>query len=290
MPVVHTLGQCASQYISTRYQRGEITKTTRDQFRYSLGNLCDFLGRDRVFERIDRHDIERWLGWMKVSAATQRLRLSTAKGLFQWAVIEGLTRKDPTLGIRGPKKPRSVPRGLTEEQVGAVLAAAEDSRSFLLLTLMLEEGLRAIEVSRLQLGDIDFGNKTMVVTGKGGHSRVLPVTDTTMTAINSYLADRGRHSGSLLLSYKRSYANGGDGITPPYAAKLAGAAFHRAGISESGHALRHTFAHGLIDAGASLRDVQGALGHVSITTTQIYIPRSGVAELRNFMGRRAGVS
>lgn len=277
------LGQSVDNYLLSRVQRGEICSGTRQRFKYALSNLTDFLGRDKELAQVTRHDIEHWLGAMRVSSATQRLRLSTAKGFWRWAVIEGHTRRDPTLGIRGPKKPRSVPRGLSDEDAVKVLAAATDSRHRLLLILMLEEGLRAIEIARLQLGDIDMVDRSMVVTGKGGHSRALPVTGVTMDAIQNYLGERGRNSGSLLLSYQRSYANDGDGLTATYVAKLAADAFRRAGVHETGHALRHTFAHGLIDAGASLRDVQGALGHVSISTTQIYLPWTGMSELRHFM-------
>ncbi len=282
----HTLMALMLDYIAIRYGRGEITKGTCTSFRESLTNLADYLGHARPVSRIKRRDIETWLGSMNVAPATQRLRLSTAKGFFQWATLERYASTDPTLGIRGPKRPRTVPRGLTDEDIARVFVAARDQRQRLLLTLMLEEGLRAIEVSRLQLGDLDIVGRTMTVTGKGGHSRVLPLTDQTMLVLQDYLQERGRKSGSLLLSYQRSYANPGDGISPTYVAKLASDAFGRAGVDESGHSLRHTFAHSLIDAGASLRDVQGALGHVSIMTTQVYLPLTGVKELRNYMGKR----
>jgi site-specific recombinase XerD len=233
-----------------------------------------------------RFDVERWLGSMDCSPATVRLRLSTAKGFFQWAVIDGLIRSDPTLGIRGPKKTRTVPRGLSNEQVTAVISVARDVRERLILILMVEEGLRSIEIAQLQLGDVEMASRTMIVTGKGGHTRALPLTESMVGALLTYFAERGRSAGSLILSYQRSYANPSDGITAKYVSRLAGNAFRRAQVDESGHALRHTFAHGMIEAGADLRDVQGALGHSSIVTTQVYLGFASVPQLRAFMGKR----
>lgn len=281
-----TLGECAREYINSRWSRGEISSETRRSFRESLSILRSALGDTRRLSSIERRDVERWLGSMNCSPATVRLRLSTVRGMFKWAVVEGYAKTDPTIGIRGPKKPRSVPRGLSSVDVDALLTTARDARERLLLMLMVEEGLRSVEISRLQMGDLDLGGRTMIVRGKGGHSRVLPITDTAGAALTAYLAERGRGSGSLLKSYQRSWASEDDGLSAKYVARIAGDAFRRAGIDESGHALRHTFAHGLIDAGASIRDVQGALGHASMTTTQVYLGHAEVAQLRNFMGKR----
>ena len=282
-----TLGVCTGAYINSRWSRGEISPETRRSFGESLGLLGDELGDEKKVTSIKRRDIEQWLGHMECSPATVRLRLSTARGMFRWAVMEGYTKIDPTLGIRGPKKPRTVPRGLSQEHAEKLLAGALDARERLLLLLMLEEGLRAVEIARLQLGDVELAAGSMVVHGKGGHSRVLPITDAVTSAIETYVAERGKRSGFLLQSYQRSYANETDGLTAKYVARLAGNAFRRAEIPESGHALRHTCAHGMIDAGASIRDVQMALGHASMTTTQVYLGHADIAQLRNFMGRRA---
>lgn len=284
--VVMTLGECARAYINSRWGRGEISKETKRSFTETLSILSGVIGSERRLTAIDRQDIERWLGAMKCKPATKRLRLSTTRGMFQWAVIEGYAKVDPTLGIKGPKKPRSVPRGLSESAIDMLLTVAQDARERVMLILMLEEGLRAGEIAGLQLGDVDLIGRYMVVTGKGGHSRPLPLTDLAAEAIEEYLLERGRCSGALLLSYQRSYANQGDGLTAKYVSRMAGNALRRAALRESGHVLRHTFAHSMIDAGASIRDVQVALGHASMTTTQVYLGRADVAQLRNFMGRR----
>lgn len=283
-----TLGRCADEYVASRWARGEISPETRRCFRESLGLMADALGRDRSLASIHRRDVEKWLGSMRKTCkeATIRLRLSTAKGMFKWAVVEGHCRTDPTLGIRGPKKPRRDARWLSAEDAQRVLEAARDNRERLILTLMLEEGLRACGVASLQFGDLRLREGMLQVTEKGGRMRTLPITETTMAALEAYLDERGRHSGPLVESYQRSYANNGDGISVKYMGRLAGDAFRRAGVKESGHALRHTFAHDMIEAGADLRTVQTALGHASIATTQIYTGLADVRQLEQFMGRR----
>lgn len=285
-----TLSDCTRDYLQARWARGEITEDTRRSFKESLSTLTDCLGRDKPVRAVKRRDIERWLGRMDCAPATIRLRLSAAKGMWKWAISEGHVNHDPTMTISGPKKTRSVARGLTDQQVEQVLAAAMDAREQLLLLLMLDEGLRAIEISRLQFDDVDQAAGTLVATGKGGHSRVLPLADTVATALGAYLAERGNEKGALLQSRQEGYGALDGRLNPKYVARLASKAFQRAGVDETGHALRHTFARGLIDAGADLRVVQGALGHSSIATTQVYLPFADVAKLRTFVGKRTGSS
>lgn len=282
-----TVSECAQAYMASRWSRGEITRETLRSFRETLRLFSEWCGPRRRLSDLQRPDIEKWLGDMKCAAATKRLRLSTVKGMLQWAVIEGHARRDPTLGIRGPKKPRSVPRHLTDKQVQAVLACAKDKREYLILILMLEEGLRAGGVAGLQLGDIDLIGRTLRVTEKGGHERPVPITDRVAQVIEDYLFERGRRAGSLLKSdrYRESKAQeGGDGLSAKYVARLASNAIKRAGVPESGHALRHTCAVDMLDNGADIRDVQTVLGHRSIATTQIYVGLAQVHELRPFMG------
>ncbi len=151
------------------------------------------------------------------------------------------------------------------------------------MLLMRREGLRAVEVANLELADIDPDERSMIVTGKGGHQRALPIVAEVWSAIESYLAERGTFDGHLIQAYRQSYANIDDGVTAPYVVRLVGDAFRRAGVRASGHALRHTFATELLKNGANLRDVQTALGHVSISTTQIYLGFTVVGDLRALM-------
>jgi len=130
-----TLGRATATYVNARWARGEITKETKRSFNETLRLFAANLGRDRRLKDVQRRDVEQWLGSMTCSSATKRLRLSSLKGFFQWCVIEGLVRSDPTLGIRGPKKVRSIPRGLADEDAERVIRGAVDARERVILVL-----------------------------------------------------------------------------------------------------------------------------------------------------------
>ncbi len=281
-----TVGAASTRYVMQRWDRQEISKETRRSFRETLRLFAETVGHDRLLDQVKPRNLDVWIKGManrQVAAATIRLRIGTVKGFFRWAVLEGHAKKDPTIGLRLPKPVRTVPRSLSDDQIALALERCVDARERLIVLLMREEGLRAIEVANLQMGDIDMAARTMVVKGKGGHSRVLPVTSTMMGALSSFLTERGRDSGALIQSYQRSYASDNDGLSAKVVARFASEAIKRSGVKESGHALRHTFAHRMIDAGASIRDVQLALGHASIVTTQVYLGHAALGDLRGFM-------
>jgi site-specific recombinase XerD len=281
-----TVAAAGRYYVEARRDRQEIGPRTVKTFREILTLFADDVGRDRLLSSVSRRILDQWvkgMGQRQLAPRTIRLRIGTVRGLFRWAVIEGHIRKDPAVVLRQPKLPRQLPRGIREDQVAAVLKECRDDRERLIVTLMHREGLRAVEVSRLETADIDPLERSMVVRGKGGHERMLPIVDRVWAMIESYLAERGDRAGHLIQAYQQSYANGEDGITPPYVAKLVGDACRRAGVRASGHSLRHTFATELLRNGANLRDVQTALGHVSISSTQIYIPLTVVGDLRGLM-------
>jgi site-specific recombinase XerD len=281
-----TVGEATLTYVQARRDRQEIALTTIYRFREVLGCFADDIGRTRPLSSITREDLDQWIkgmGQRHLAPRTIRLGISTAKGMFRWATIEGHVRKDPTLVLKQPKLPRQLPRGIRDDQVAAVLAECRDQRERLIVLLMRREGLRACEVANLEMADIDSSEHSMIVRGKGGHERALPIVDEVWVALETYLAERGTFDGHLLQAYQPSYAHIDDGITAPYVVRLVGDAFRRAGVRASGHALRHTFAGSMLRNGANLRDVQTALGHVSISTTQIYIPLTVVGDLRGLM-------
>ncbi len=284
------LGKLVWRYIDERNVRGEVTPATLRSFRETLGMFAADLGADRELWTIKRRDIDRWLtnmGRRGLASSTLRLRLTTVKGFFEWAVVNGAVVNNPTTGIRGPKVKHGLPRGLQPEQVGAALRACADERERLIVLLMAQEGFRACEVSRMEFGDIDIGGRSVLVHGKGGHERVLPLSDETWSALDAYLSVAPGRSGPLVRAYDsdRLTPPGAPALMPPTISGLAGRALKRAGINASGHALRHTAAWQVLEQGANLRDVQSMLGHRSIMTTQRYLPLTAVGDLRKVMGQ-----
>ena len=217
-----------------------------------------------------------------MAAATARSRLSQVRAFCRWCVKHHYMTVDPTMDVRGPRPPRHVPRSLRLVQVEASLDAAPDRRARLMMLLMVQEGLRACEVAGLELGDIDPVERLMLVRGKGGHERVLPISDETFAAMEDYLGEHPATAGPLV----RSYNHCARAISPSWVSRLTSIWMHTAGVPDSGHSLRHTAATDMLRAGANIRDVQAVLGHASIATTGRYLGWSMVDLRKATAGRR----
>lgn len=271
-------------YVDAR--RHELAKLTVSSLRYNLRGIAKTMG-DPPAVTMDRSHVEGWLSSSTLAPATTRTRLSQLRCFSAWAVERGHIRRDPTLGVKGPRQPRRLPRGLKLAEVRAVLAQAPDERSRLVLLLMLQEGLRRREVAGLTIGDIDVAERTMLVTGKGDHQRVLPISDETWRALRAYLGTGRTVAGPLI----RSLNDGRSAIQPATIGRLVSALMLSAGVKvraydgRSAHSCRHTAATDTLRGGAHLRDVQAMLGHRSIVSTQLYLPLV-VHDLRAAMGGR----
>lgn len=177
-----TLPRLIDDYISDRQARGRFGAQTGKTVRYTLLSLQPFLPPD--IRRVRTCDVEEWLAKKRMAPSTARAQLSHARGFFRWLVRRGHLGADPTIDVEGPRIPRCVPRGLRHDAVEAALDAGPDARAKLVMLLMTQEGLRCIEVASLELGDIDGEERIMLVRGKGGHQRVLPLSDETWTGVS----------------------------------------------------------------------------------------------------------
>lgn len=233
--------------------------------------------------RIDQADVKRYLA-RPIGPNTRRKDFATIRGFCRWLVEQGHLAADPTVGMRPAKAPRAVPRGYRRDIVDRLLAVAPDARGRLIVLLEVQEGLRACEVARIELGDIDFGERILVVHGKGSKERLLPISEQTWEALDDYLAEWPANAGPLIRSYTRPRA----GITPDYVADLVQGWLRLIGVPfGGGHGLRHTMATTLLrEQGADVRDVQVALGHSSLSSTSIYLPFSDARRLRGVMDGR----
>lgn len=263
-----------SPYLRERVRRQEITPLTARNHNTVLRQFAALYGR-RPIANLSRRDVERWLEtYGYLAAGTRRSRFSMLRCWFDWMVDRGYIKRSPCYGMKAPRKPRSVPRALPYESIQAALAAAPDQRGRLIAVLMVQQGLRAMEVAGLQFGDLDLRERTMRVVGKGGHERVLPITNETMVELHRYLGQFPANGGPLIRSYQYP--------TRPLVPLTVGSIMRRmlydAGVKQrprdgiSGHAFRHTALTDMLRHGAHVRDVQAAAGHGSLSTTETYLP------------------
>lgn len=277
----------ARRYVAERRARLEFDDGTARKTRSILRQFVAITGCDTDSMRVTRRHVERFLEERDIAPATARNQLSALRVFCKWCVLNGHMRSDPTIGVRGPRQPQLLPRALRADLVRRLLADCPDARARLIVLLMVQEGLRCCEVSRLQLGDVDFGDRTMLVRGKRSKERFLPVSTETWEALEDYLRLFPAGAGPLIRSYQRPK----QALSASYISKRVNIWMATAGIKGaphdgiSAHALRHTAATDMLLAGAHLRNVQSALGHASLATTQRYLPRL-VGELREAMGGR----
>ncbi len=198
------------------------------------------------------------------------------RGLFRFALAEGVTEQDVARDWKPPPIPQRLPKAISYADVVALLdaAAAGDPplglRDAALVEVLYGVGARISEACGLDVDDVDLDERAILLRGKGSRERRLPLGDKAAEAIDAYLV-RGR-PGLVARSTPALFLNSrGARLSRQSAWAAVQAAAGRARLDGiSPHTLRHSFATHLLEGGADVRVVQELLGHASVTTTQIY--------------------
>jgi integrase/recombinase XerD len=216
-----------------------------------------------------------------MAPTTSARRLSCLRQFHKFLVAERVRNDDPTNTIDGPRRGRPLPKLLSEGDVDRLLVAAQKRegpdglRLVALLEILYATGLRVSELVGLPLNAIRPRERVVLVRGKGGRERMVPLGDAALRALDAYLAVRKVH---FLPEGEESRwlfpSRGADGrLTRQRFGQLLKELAMEAGLplrKVSPHVLRHAFATHLLAHGADLRAVQQMLGHADISTTQIY--------------------
>ncbi len=249
-------------------------------YRRDLAAWSAWLGR-RGLLSADRADVEGWLADQfraKAKATSVARRLSTLRRFYRLQLERATVREDPTVRVRAPKKPRRLPKLLSEKQVEALLAApAVDGtlglRDRAMLETLYATGLRVSELVGLKIAQVSLDVGLVRVMGKGSKERLVPLGDEAVEWLKRYLATARPELAAdakgdcVFLTARRGplTRQGFWALVKRYAVK---AGIPAAALSP--HVLRHAFATHLLNHGADLRVVQLLLGHADITTTTIY--------------------
>jgi integrase/recombinase XerD len=236
-------------------------------------------------------DIRAYLGRLAragMAPRTAARRLSALRQFYRFLLAEGLRDDDPTAGVDSPRQGRVLPKILSEAEVGLLLDRAqagegpEALRLAALVELLYASGLRISELVGLRLAAAQRDQRLLIVQGKGGKERLVPLSPAARQSLSAYLAvrdhflpTRGKGAEAVKIASPWLFpSRAAEGhITRHRVAQLLKELARQAGLDAakvSPHVLRHAFASHLLDHGADLRSLQKMLGHADISTTQIY--------------------
>ena len=266
-------------------------RNTLDAYARDLADLSEHLAAAGTnLQRATTDNLRSFLAVLSkrgLSAASVARKLSAVRQLYRFLYAEGHRRDDPAAVIEGPRRGRPLPKVLSVSDVDALLTRAREIadtaqtegerlraiRLVCLLEVLYATGLRISELVALPASAAQRDERMLVVRGKGGRERLVPLNDKARAVMREYLAltTQGRKPVKPKWLFP-SFGEMGH-LTRQHAARELKDLAIAAGISPatiSPHVLRHAFASHLLQNGADLRVVQTLLGHADISTTQIY--------------------
>jgi len=258
-------------------------ENTLAAYRRDLDDCCVGLAQHgQSLSSCSADDLRALLVWWHQRGLAPRSvarRLSALRQFMGWAVDEGIRPDNPTRWIDNPSLPTTLPKSLDETEIVRLLDAAASltpafaaTRAVTMLEVLYATGLRVSELMGLQVTAFRRHPDTILVTGKGGRERLVPLGDTAKAAVARWLDCRDSRP-AFMLSEMMFPADDGRAMTRQAFAALLKKLALAAGLDPvrvSPHKLRHSFATHMLNRGADLRSLQSLLGHADITTTQIY--------------------
>ena len=250
-------------------------------------DVASLAGADGMLDQgVDEGKVARYVAHLRASGlapASVARAMVAVRSLHRFMVVEGSSPSDPTSSLKPPPVPQGLPKALSEEEVGSLLAAVTGDgpaqrRDRAVLEVLYGTGMRISELTGLSLPDVAMDEQLVRVLGKGNKERLVPLGGYARQALGSWMGPAGREamvnrkgvrradSAALFLNVRggRLTRQGAWGIVRQYG--------RQAGLDGklTPHVLRHSCATHMLDHGADIRVVQELLGHASIATTQVY--------------------
>ena len=260
-------------------------RNTQEAYGRDLKDFLSFLeSRGAGFATADRAMVEDYLVQCEaigLATATKARRLSSIKQLYRFAFEENLRKDNPAIQVRGPRKDKSLPKSLSLQEVEQLLQTAhtmpkqraDKMRLTCLMDLLYATGMRVTELVSLPVAAVRGNPDMILVRGKGGKERMVPLSPSARDAVILWLSLRDQdeaHTKSAFLFPSRGKQGH---LTRIWFFQQIKKLALMAGINAekvTPHSLRHAFATHLLAGGADLRSIQTLLGHADIATTENY--------------------
>jgi len=263
-------------YLEHLSNERRLSRHTVENYARDITALLELAGGTKL-QQLEVHHARRYVAQLHARGLDGRSlarMLSAWRGFFNYLVRDHGFVNNPCVGIRAPRAAKRLPHALSPDEANRLMAIEGDDdlavRDRAVLELFYSSGLRLSELTDLAPGDINFGDATVRVTGKGSKTRIVPVGSRALDALRRWLDRRGgiadADPSALFVS--------------PKGKRLAGRVIQlrmkqwaiKLGVNTNvhPHVLRHSFASHILQSSADLRAVQEMLGHASISTTQVY--------------------
>lgn len=265
-----------------------VSPHTYKNYLVDLAQFFDFLkkrypdmikgGADTIGD-VDSSVVREFMGQMFGNKAPSSMarKIASLRTFFSYCIRQGISVRNPAKEVATPKIPKRVPKFLTVDEVFALLGTPSTSntlgiRDKAIMELLYASGLRVSELVNLDVNDIDLKEKTVCVMGKGNKERIVPIGEKAVTAVKSYVEQRGNLLGDDMSESAMFINRQGGRLTPRSIERMLVKYIRQSGLQKTvtPHVLRHTFATHLLGAGADMRGIQELLGHASLSTTQKY--------------------
>ncbi|MXU66253.1 tyrosine recombinase [Oceanomicrobium pacificus] len=280
-------------FLEAQQAERDAARNTLLAYRRDLDHFRAALHADgSEIDRVERDAIEAYLGTLEaegLARTTRARRLSAIRQLCHFAFVEGWRDSDPAARIKGPGKVRRLPHSLSEAEVDRLLDAAratgrspgDRARNACLFDLLYATGLRVTELVSLPVSAVRGDPRMILVKGKGGKERMVPLSPPAQASIQTWLTHRDAAEAAAREKSRHH-------VPSPFLFPSRGRKGHMtrerffllvkevaasAGLDPSTvspHVLRHAFATHLLAHGADLRAIQTLLGHADVATTEIY--------------------
>jgi integrase/recombinase XerD len=281
------MDQLLDQFLHYLVVEKGLSKNTIEAYGHGLNRFLNHLSEKGVREwvKVTKFDVKAFLLFLKrqgLSTKTVVRNLVAIRTFFKFLVQEGALEVNPVEELESPKLAKTLPKILSLKEVEQLLEQPNPQtpigmRDRAMLELLYATGMRVSELTQLPINQINLEGGYVLVYGKGSKERMVPLGREAMRWVDLYLKTardklaKGKESPYLFIN------RSGKGMSRQRFWKTLKAYGLRAGIRKriSPHLLRHSFASHLLERGADLRSVQIMLGHVDISTTQIYTHVTG---------------